>query len=96
MIEQKYEINIKQKDVKGSSNSIKLYSNYIKCKLDKWFNVHKQEYWLLLTCQFCLNRGKESIQSPTEIICAHQQIALLFIQENKRPSIANMILKSHQ
>ena len=34
MIEQKYEINIKQKDVKGSSNSIKLYSNYIKCKLD--------------------------------------------------------------
>lgn len=41
MIEQKYEINIKQKDVKGSSNSIKLYSNYIKCKLDKWFNVHK-------------------------------------------------------
>ena len=35
MIEQKYEINIKQKDVKGSCNFIKLYSNYIKCKLDE-------------------------------------------------------------
>lgn len=32
---EKYKINIKQKDIKGSGNFIKLYSNYIKCKLDK-------------------------------------------------------------